>query len=245
MSLAKSPSWLLTVAAMLAFVVSADAATLEVTGPPGASVVVNGHDLGVLPLAAPLELAPGHYVIESRLTGYIAFDKTVHLDREDSWVTVQVRLDRLKRGTAWRSNVLFAGLGQHYVGHRGRGYFYNAAEAAGLIAALVGEVQRSNHRNDYLEIIDQYNRAINADDATRLREEAEASYSDMQDAENLRDTGLMVAVGAIVVSIADVLLTFPNVAAGPGPVPPTTGALELAPQSYDLSTVHVGVRFEF
>jgi len=245
MSLTKSLICLLFVTALLATAAAAGAATLEVVGPPGASVVVNGSDLGVLPLAAPLELAPGHYVVESRLTGYIAFDKTVHLDREDSWVTVQVRLDRLKRGTAWRSNVLFAGLGQHYVGHRGRGYFYNVVEAGGLIAALVGEVQRGNHRTDYLTIMDEYGQAINGDDAARLREEAEASYSDMEDAENLRDTGLKVALAAIVVSIADVLLTFPNVAAGPGPVPPTTGALEMAPGTYDLSTVHIGVHFEF
>ncbi len=52
MSLEKFLIRLLSVAALLAMAASAGAATLEVTGPPGASVVINGRDLGVLPLAS-------------------------------------------------------------------------------------------------------------------------------------------------------------------------------------------------
>ena len=66
-----------------------------------------------------------------------------------------------------------------------------------------------------------------------------------EDAADMRDTGLKVAVSAIAVSILDVLITFPHVAAGPGPVPPTTGYLEGTGNRYDLTSVHAGVRLTF
>ena len=224
---------------------SVGAATLEITGPPGASVVVNGNDLGVLPLDGPLELQAGRYRIESRLSGYVAFSQLVRLEQKDAHLRVLIRLHRLSKGTAWRSNVLFAGLGQFYTGKRVRGWIYATAEATGLVVAMVGEWQRSDHRKDYLRLMEDYENQINQEEAERLREEAETSYTAMEDAADLRDTGLIVAVSAIAVSIVDVLITFPHVAAGPGPVPPTTGYLEGIGNRYDLTSVHAGVRLTF
>jgi len=224
---------------------SAGAATLEITGPPGATVVVNGSDLGVLPLPAPLELASGRYHIESKATGYVAFSQIVNLESNDSHLRVQIRLHRLNKGTAWRSNILFAGLGQFYTGQRTRGWIYTAAEATGLVVALMGEWQRSDHEKDYLQLMEDYNNEINQEEAERLRKEAESSYADMDDAASKRDTGLIVAVSAIAISIVDVLITFPDVAVGSGPVPPTTGYLEGAAGRFDLTSVHAGVRLTF
>jgi TM2 domain-containing membrane protein YozV len=245
MSLAKSLLRALAPLALLLVATSAGAATLEVTGPPGATVVINDHDLGVLPLDGPLDLPVGTYVVESRLRGYVAFSKRVTLDREDAWQHVQIRLHRLSRGTAVRSSLLFAGLGQIYSGRKVRGWVYITAEATGLGMALVGELQRNNHRKDHLAIMQDYQSQLNQDEVARLRGEAEDSYTAMEDATKLRDTGLIVAVSAIAVSMLDAWLFFPKVAAGPGPVSPTVGALETAPRSYDLSSVHVGVRLNF
>jgi TM2 domain-containing membrane protein YozV len=221
------------------------AATLEITGPPGASVTINGNALGTLPLDGPLDLAAGRYRIESSLTGYVAFSQLVLLEQDDAHLVVHVRLGRLSRGTAWRSNILFAGLGQFYTGQPTRGWLYAGAEAAGLVTALVGEWQRSDHRKDYLRILEDYESQINQSEAERLRGEASAAYADMEDAAKLRDTGLIVAVSAIAVSIVDVLITFPHVAAGPGPVPPTTGYLEGMGTHDFLTSAHAGVRLTF
>lgn len=225
----------------------ARAATLDITGPAGASVVVNGLDLRALPLEGPLTLAPGVYVVESKMKGFKPFRQTVRLEDDASQVRLQIRFDPLRRRTAWTSSVLFAGLGQFYLGKPVRGWIYAAAEAGGLITALAGEVQRSDHRKDYLFLMDAYAAGINADEVAYYREQAADAYTKMEDAEAMRNTGLIVALAAIGVSVADALLTFPHVEAGPGPVPPVTD------YGYDwpgqggnpLTTAHVAVRLSF
>lgn len=223
------------------------AATLEITGPPGASLVINGRDMGVFPLSGPLELGPGDYALKSELAGHIDYEHELTLVGDDDWQRLAVRLVPLSRKTAWSSNLLFAGLGQHYLGKPVRGYIYNLAEAGGLLVALFAELDRSNLRKDYLDIMDKYNSSINADDITRYRETAEQTYSDMEDKEKLRNTGLYVAGGAIVVSILDAIIFFPSVEAGTGPVPLDTGSLEpgLWNDPNPLTTAHLAVRLEF
>ncbi len=50
------------------------AVTLEITGPPGASLIINGQDMGFFPLDSPLDLDPGIYRIKSKLPGHIAYE---------------------------------------------------------------------------------------------------------------------------------------------------------------------------
>lgn len=222
-------------------------ATLDITGPAGATVRINGLRLRALPLNDPLTLAPGTYVVEAELDGYLPFRQTVQLEEDGSHFRLQIRFDRLSRRTAWTSSVLFAGLGQFYVGRPVRGWIYAVAEAGGLVAALVGELQRSDHRKDYLLLMDAYNGSINADEVTYYREQADAAYAKMEDAEKLRDTGLIVALTAIGVSVADALLTFPHVEGGPGPVPPAAdyGYDATGGQGSPLSSAHVAVKLTF
>ena len=226
---------------------TAQAGTLEITGPPGASLVINGLDLGFLPLDAPLELDSGYYTIESELPGHIDFIHELRMLGDDDWQRLAVRLVPFSRKTAWTSNLLFAGLGQHYLGKSTRGYIYNAAEAGGLLVALLAELERSNLRKDYLDIMDKYNSSINADDITRYRESADQAYSDMMDMEDRRNTGLIVAAGAIVVSVLDAIIFFPSVEGGTGSVPLDTGSLEpgLWTDPNPLTAAHVAVRLEF
>ncbi len=239
---------LLVVLALAAVVpVAAMAATLEITGPPGASLTINDQDMGFFPLDGPLDLPGGGYTIKSQLAGHQDYEQTIKLVGNGTWQRVSVRLVPFSRKTAWTSNILFAGLGQHYLGKSTRGWIYNIAEAGGLLVALFAELDRNNLSKDYLELQDHYNSTINADDITRYREEADKTYSDMKDKEDMRDTGLMVAGGAIVVSILDAIIFFPSVEAGAGPVPMDTGSLDIGPwnDSNPLSTVHAAVRLEF
>ena len=57
--------------------------------------------------------------------------------------------------------------------------------------------------------MDKYNASINADDITRYRESADQAYSDMENQESKRNTALLVAAGAIVVSVLDADHLFP------------------------------------
>lgn len=232
---------------LLALAAPADAATLVIDGPAGAAVTLNGEAAGFFPLDGPLELSVGSYEIRSELPGYIPFTATVNLGWDTAWQQVTVRLIPLSRRTAWSSNLLFAGLGQRYLGQKTRGWIYTAAEAGGLLVALGAEIQRSNSRQDYLKLKDNYDRAINADDIARYKAEAEQAYGDMKDKEDLRNTGLLVAGSAILVSVIDALIFFPAIEAGPGAGPVRTGAVPdgLPDNDHALTTVHAAVTLKF
>jgi hypothetical protein len=115
------------------------------------------------------------------------------------------------------------------------------------LVALFAELERSNLRQDYLELEEKYNSTINADEIDRYRDAADQAYSDMLDMEDTRNTALLVAGGAIVVSIIDAIIFFPSVEAGAGPVPLDTGHLDSAPgmDHNPLTAVHAAVRLEF
>ncbi len=248
----------LMTALLLATVVPAlgFAATLEVTGPAGASVIVNDRIMGFLPLNQPLTLAPGSYVIKSELPGYLPFETNIELVEVGQWQRLQIRPVPMSRTTAWTSNLLFAGLGQHYMGKSFKGYFFNLAEAGGLLTALAGEAQRSNYRQDYLVLKGKYDSAINSNDIEYYKGLADQAYSDMEDMEKLRNTGLIVAGSAIILSILDSVFLFPSVEAGPGEVPMNTGMNDggfygisdhpnFGSGSNPFKTVHAGIKLEF
>ncbi len=224
----------------------AAAATLELTGPAGVTVSLNGRPLGTFPLDGPLDLPPGSYTIQCRRQGHAPYEYTVRLMSISDWQRVTVRLVPFSRRVAWSSNLLLAGLGQHYLGHGFRGYVYNTVEVGGLLTALAAELQRSNLKSDYLKLAQLYSEAINAEEIVQLSESADTKYNDMKDMEDLRNTGLMVAGGAIAVSIIDALLTFPTVEAGGGAVPVDTGLLE-TPWHTDApeQALHASLRLTF
>lgn len=233
---------------LLAMPVAIHAATLEITGPDGATVMLNEHIVGFLPLSEALVLNPGSYEVKSELPGYLPFETTVQLTEASHWQRLQIRLIPMSKKTAWTSNLLFAGMGQHYMGKSFKGYFFNLVEAGGLLTAFSGEVQRSNYRKDYLSLKSKYDAAINPDDMDYYKGLTEQAYSDMEDMEDLRNTGLMVAGGAIVVSILDAVFLFPGVDVGPGEVPVQTGALDSPFFNNDhnsLETIHAGFKLGF
>jgi TM2 domain-containing membrane protein YozV len=228
----------------ISLAIPAAAATLQISGPPGATVRINDHEVGTLPLARPLDLPRGTYAVTCEARGYQDFDSVVVLGEDDAWSHLHVRPVRLSRSTAVRSNLLFAGLGQHYLGQGWRGWLYTAVEAGGLLTALSGEIQRGDHRDDFRLYQAQYDVAISPGDILRYRELTAKAYADMQDASDLRDSGLLVAAGAIAVSMLDALLLFPGADIGPGPVPPLQGSAA-PPTPVDQFALHAGWRVAF
>lgn len=228
---------------------SAPAAILELSGPAGASVTVNGRHRGFFPLEHALDLGPGSYLVQCSLPGHKEYESTIVLVDENSWQRLHVRLTPYRRRTAVGSNIIFAGLGQHYLDKPVKGWFFNLAEAGGLVTALVAESSRVNYRKDYLILKDKYDAAIDAEQVALYQEQTKQAYADMQDMEKLRDTGLLVAGGAIALSMLDALIFFPSVEAGPGPGPAPSGETELGimdtgARDY-FTTVHAGVKLAF
>jgi hypothetical protein len=217
------------------------AATLVLTGPPGAVVSVDGQPQGKFPLPGPLTLPPGRYLVQSRLEGRFPFETTVQLENEGDLLRLQVRLIPLKRKTAITSNLLLAGLGQHYMGKSTKGWIFNAAEIGGLLAALVGELDLQNNRDEYLLLLDNYDNSISDADIEFYTRQVLDYSKKMEDSESLRNTGLIVAAGAVVLSVLDAWLTFPSVSAGPGTVPvPVGSARGHDPNHLDGSGGHSG-----
>jgi hypothetical protein len=223
-------------------------AVLELTGPEGASVTINGRPRGFFPLDYALDLGPGKYHVECQLPGHKDYSWTVYLASEEDWQRLHVRMTRYSRKTAVGSNILFAGLGQHYLDKPAKGWLFNIAEAGGLLTALVAEAGRSNYRKDYLVLIDKYESSINSEDIAHYKLKSEEAYQDMEDMEKLRNTGLLVAGGAIVLSVLDALILFPGVEVGPGPgvIPGDSRALEdMSITSQYFNTVHAGFSLDF
>lgn len=198
---------------------SARAARLEVAGPAGAALEIDGRALGPLPLAGPLELEPGIYDLACRLQGHQPFRHELLFGASDEVIRLQIRLTPLSRKDALLYGSVLAGLGQHYVGRPRLGWALTVAELGGLATAVVGETSLRSRRDDYLVMYDAYGHALDEDDIAARKLAADEAYGKMKDAQALRDTGLIVAAGAVVVGLLDLLLRFPAVAAGPGELP--------------------------
>ena len=226
---------------------TASAAILELSGPEGASVTINDRARGFFPLEHPLDLGPGNYVVQCTLPGHKDYRWEVYLADESDWQRLHVRMTPMSRRTAVMSNILFAGLGQHYLDKPTKGWFFNIAEAGGLLTAMVAEAGRVNYRQDYLLLQEKYDSAINQNDLAYYQEQTEKAFTDMEDMEQLRDTGLLVAGGAIVLSMLDALIFFPSIEAGPGPGPASGTDPELGASGTGnyFTTVHAGIKLAF
>ncbi|MFH1844103.1 MAG: PEGA domain-containing protein [bacterium] len=203
--------------------VESGAATLVLTGPAGATVSLNGDDHGRFPLAGSLTLLHGVYEVQCELPGYVPYTEIIQLDGPDAWLRLEVRLTPYSRTISVASNLLLAGLGQHYQGRTRTGYFYNAVEIGGLLAALYGEMAFLNHRDDFLLANELYESAVTETDIEYYRNETESAFDKMDSADTTRKLGLYAAAGAIVVSMLDAWLFFPSVEVGPGTTPAISG----------------------
>ncbi len=232
--------------ALLAPAPRAAAATLQLAGPAGANVSLNGSFIGFLPLAEPLTLPAGQYNLACEMPGMIPFRQHLELGDAGDRRHVTIHLLPYSRRTAVLSNVALAGLGPRYLGHGTRGLVYSATEVGGLLLALHSELGRSNAQKEYLLALDAYGQAVNADDIATLRAAADAKYQDAKNAANLRDLGLTAAIGAVVVSMVDAWLSFDGVAAGAGELPQPAGTHVSALMDASASpSFHSAVRLSF
>ncbi len=218
----------------------AAAAVVEIGGPAGTTVLVDGLPAGRLPLATPLVLEPGTHWIRCELPGHQPFESELAIADGDARVRLQARLTKLRRREALAYGLVFAGLGQHYVGRPRLGWALSALEAGGLLAGLSGELSFRDRKDDYAVLYAAYRNAITDEEIAARRAAAEAKYAQMEDAQSLRDAGLAVAAGAVVVGLLDAWLRFPSVEAGAGPLPATAATGGAGRADDAPAAVHVG-----
>lgn len=218
---------LLTVTALvcLAGTMPSLAATVHLSGPVGADVRLDGHRLGLLPMAS-LDLPLGVYEIECRARGYENLSQSLVITDNDVTLHVRLRPNQIRRSRAIEGSLLYAGVGQRYMGARWRGWLYTVGETVGLLTALSGEIDRQNCKDEYTNAIRQYRQAVSPATIEKWHDKAEEAYADVADAEDVRNMGLMIAAGTWAVSLLDAWLLFPSVDVGPGPVPCTTAATD-------------------
>lgn len=243
----KLPGTCLTAIVLAATIFVADpsaAATLHLTGPDGAVVILDGTVLEALPLREPLTVGMGEHRISSSLTGAQPVDQTLLVTSEHQIVHLQVRFVPLNRISAVTTSLMLAGSGQRYEGRPRLGAALTGLEALGLLTALMSELQVRNFRDDYLLAFESYQNAVSSADITRWRSAATTSHDDMNSAADRRDLGIAVAAGAVIVSALDAWFRFPALDAGVDLT--TTGPFETALAPAGISPrAHVTLTLNF
>ncbi len=189
-------------------------ASLELTGPPGTLISIDDEIIGTLPLAEPIKIRTGDHTLVASLQGAELFERNVSVHKSNEQLTIHVRLSPMSRRSAVLSSLVLAGSGQRYEGHSKMGWGLTLAEVGGLAFALISDSQVQNHKNDYLLAQDVYNNAITQTDIDAARVDMQTIFDDMDSAVSQRDAALMIAVGAVAVSVIDAFVRFPALDAG-------------------------------
>jgi len=176
----------------------ARAATLDVIGPPGAEVSIDGSARGLLPLARPLVVDPGERFLEVRLGGHVTHREAVEVVSRDQSIRIEIELVALSRVQAMGSSAVLAGLGQLYQGRRVTGWSMMALQVGAWGWLFWADDQYKVARDDYLTAINAYERATDRDAVRAARQEAEALYGEIDDKNSMRSyaTVAVIAIGA-------------------------------------------------
>jgi len=181
------------------FASGSGAATLNVVGPAGAEIVIDGMVVGILPLPAPVELPHARMLmLEVRRNGYISHEQQVWLPNPETEMSIDVDLLILSRKTAVVSSSLLAGTGQFYQGRRTAGWIQLGLQLTAWGSVIAGELAFQDKRDEYETLDQEYQDALAPSEITRLRDERDATWEEMQDAKTWRNA----SIGAVVIIAA-------------------------------------------
>jgi PEGA domain len=226
--------------ALLATMGSASAATLDISGPTGARLWVDGFEVGVLPLSEPVAVDKGAHTLQLRLGGFEDHVEEVRVITDDANMVLNLSLLPLQRWRAVTYSALLGGLGQHYEGHSLRGWTMMGLQVAAAAVAAYGESKFQSGRDDF-EILDRkYDAAVAPSEIASLREQRDAAYEDMDSAESIRNMALAGVVAVGLWSVVDAWLGFENITIEAAPVPAVSSSGPIS-----LDSVRVGWRLSF
>jgi hypothetical protein len=224
---------------MAAFIGAASAATVHIHGMPGTRITVDGEPMGPIPLAGPLDLGSGTHLILGHKDGAMPFRREIQIKSMNDVIHLRVELIPYKRSDAVMYSLLLAGTGQRYLGRSKLGWVLTGAEVGGLLTALLSEMNMQNIKDDYLIVKSDYENELDVTELLRLRALVDEKYSDMKDAESLRDMSMSIAAAAVALSVMDAFFRFPNLDVGPG------GISGINNGHSDLYSCHMGLSFQF
>lgn len=182
---------LLLAAGVLSVAPLARAATVDIEGPAGAEVLIDGELRGVLPLSGPLELPHGQLMIlEVRRQGYVTHTQQLLLRASTTAMTVSVEMLTLSRRTATVSSLLLAGTGQFYQARPTAGWIQMGLQVTAWGSALYGELLFQDRRDSYEQLDQQYREALAPSDIATIREERETAWNELEDARLWRNVSL-------------------------------------------------------
>ncbi len=240
------PRWaLLTLVALLVALLgpplcdpTARAALLQVRGPAGAAVLVDGRAEGVLPLGGPLVLTAGAHAVRLEQVGFYPSETQVDAISDAQVIDLAMGLYPKSRSGAVTRSLVLAGVGQQYEGHDKLGWTLMAAEVAGVGTAVMAQLRFFNQRDEFDSAVDRYNRALNPEEIAAGQAAAQKAFDRMGTAETVRNIALGVALATVTVSVLDAWLRFPHVEAGSGDLP-------LAASEAASSGVHLALQARF
>lgn len=213
------------------------AATLDVLGPVGAEVVVDGELQGTLPLPAPLELPHGQLlIVQVRQPGFVTHEEQVVLKTADTAQVMQVQLLPLSRRTAVISSALVAGTGQFYQGRFTAGWIQLTLQLGAWASVVYGELQFQDKRDEYLALDQEYREALAPTQIADAREARDAARDDLDSAKLWRNASIGAVVALAVWSAWDAWRGHDRFYAA---VEPAEASLDGTP------TLRAGLRFGF
>ena len=197
---ARGPRTRFGLAKLLVLATGADAhaARLDVRGPVGAEVLVDGEAVGTLPFDQWIRLETGEYDLEVRAPGYVVHQEVVKVTSPEDEIVLDLDLLPLSRWQAVGSSTVLAGLGQLYQRRPVTGWTMRALQITAWGALAATEAQYQSARDDYQEAVVAYEQAITAGQIRIAREDMEVAFDDVESKNDLRTyaTVAVVAIGA-------------------------------------------------
>jgi hypothetical protein len=228
---------LLLAALVCLLVPGAEAASLDVIGPPGSEVVVDGEVLGVLPLAAALELPHGRLLlVEVRRPGFVTHHEQVFLNDAGTEMVLEVDLLGLSRKTAVISSAILAGTGQFYQRRSTTGWIHLGLQLGAWASVVYGELWFQSERDDYLVLDQQYQQALAPTEIAEARAARDAAREDLDAAKAWRNVSIGVVVAIAAYSAFDAWRGHDRFFAG---LTPASASLDGSP------TLQAGLRWGF
>jgi hypothetical protein len=215
----------------------AQAAELFVNGTPGAKLYLDGDEIAQLPMAGGHELQDGIYRLKLSRPGYADHTAELVISELNEFASLDIHLLRLQKRRAVLSSLLFAGFGQMYEGRPRSGLAFMTLQTGAIIGAMLAERSFKDHRDDHLRALRAYGEAVGESDIDAARAEANAAFSDMEDAGSLRDIAVYSIAAVGVLSALEAWWKFDGLAAEP--------VVESSAAGRDGAGIRLGLRRSF
>lgn len=177
---------------------------LEIAVDVDADILVDGEKRGVGEIA--IALAPGSYDIEVR---HPVRSRQFRAEIPSAGVYSELVYLKPSRSGAVTRSLLLPGLGHTYT-KRSRGYLYLAAFAGAGAFTYLNHQQQQSLQSEMDELTAKYNSSNSTTEVANVRDEIEMLYPKVNNAHDLKMTGIYATAGLYLLQLADLLIFKPE-----------------------------------